>query len=241
MTPAPPTQKPVLSLSSLLLLLVLITGVLEGLVLWLREDSRSVQLAVPQYDLPAYHQIQLGDLTEQIFDATIVATDTLVMASAISGRYTLTAVVAGQPLRDAFLGPMVDTTSISGTVALGIPATAAMVLGGTLRAGDVIDIMVVPAITPTSTPIIPLVLENILVLDIKPQVIATTGNKLQSDAPWIVIVALPLDQRSNFIVWSVSGTVFLMHRASSSSPFADSESQFVKLPPPAGQNRPSGR
>jgi len=128
------------------------------------------------------------------------------------GRYTLVAIPQQQPLSDDQLGPVVDTALIFDTIAIGVPATPAMVLGGGLHAGDVVDIVLVPAATEAEPSPSPVLFENILILDVRPSPESQATDGKPADHPFVVIVALPLDRRLEFATTSARATLLITQK-----------------------------
>lgn len=195
-----------------LALVAFLAGIGGALYLWGHEVQNSVSIPVPARDLPAYQQIQPGDLAQQAFFPRHLPSVTLEETAQIVGHYTLVNVPHQQPLSYDQLGPVVDTDLISGTVAIGIPATPAMLLGGSLKAGDIVDIFFIPSATETQPSPRPTLLENILVLDIKPGRESDKVEDVESSQLFVVIVAVPLDQRTEFAIRSASGTLTLTRK-----------------------------
>jgi Flp pilus assembly protein CpaB len=193
-----PKLRPLMPLTGWLVLVAFLVGVGGAFYLWWHEMQTSVLILVPVRDLPAYYQVQPGDLIHQTYPARDLSSTTLREPAQILGHYTLVAVPQQRPLNDYQLGPVVDMDLISGTVPIGIPATPAMVLGGNLQAGDVVDIILVPAATEQQPSSAQSLFEEVLVLDVKPVAESQATDGGSSDHPFIVVIALPLDRRQEF-------------------------------------------
>lgn len=208
----PKTTGPLMSLGGWLALIAFLVGIGGALYLWRHEAQTPVLVPVPARDLPAYHQIQSSDLAQRAQFSRHLTSATLRETTQIVGRYTLTEVPQQQPLSDRQLGPVVDTTLISDTVAVGIQATPAMVLGDNLQAGDVVDLILVPATTeghpsPTLT-----LFEHILVLDVRSVLESRISNNRPSDRPFVVVIALPLDRRLEFATRGAGATLLITRK-----------------------------
>jgi len=175
-----------------------------ALYLGLHEPQTRLHIPVPVRDLPAYHQIQLTDLVQKKSSAKTL--------TSIVNRYTLNPVPKDKPLSKDKLGPKVESDRISNTVAIGIPATPAMVLGGNLEAGDIVDVIIVPAATKSEPQLTSVLLPDILVLDVKAmQENKSPANQL-SESPFVVVVALPLALREELATKSVGAKLLITRK-----------------------------
>ncbi|MCA1994355.1 MAG: Flp pilus assembly protein CpaB [Coleofasciculus sp. S288] len=174
-----------------------------ALYLGLHEPQTRLLVPVPVRDLPAYHQIQPTDLKPQKFSTKTLTSATLKESELIVNRYTLTPVPKHKPLSKDKLGPKVESDRISNTVAIGIPATPAMVLGGNLEAGDIVDVIVPPAATSSESKLTSVVFPDILVLDVKSMQENKSPTNQVSDSPFVVVVALPVARLQEFAAKSV--------------------------------------
>lgn len=173
-------------------------GVVGALILFILGHRSPVTIPVPAQDLPPYHLVHPGDLIAKSFDPDELNPSILRDESAIPGHYTLKSFSKGRPIHGDLLGPAVDRNLLAGTTAIGIPATGAMILGGNIHAGDVVDVIIptVPGLPrANSRPVLP---DHVLVLDVKPtpgkEPAATSG----AGEPYVVILAVPLSRRSSF-------------------------------------------
>lgn len=199
-------------LSRLGVLIAIPVSAVCTLYLGLYESHIHPLIPVPVRDLPAYHQIQPTDLVQRKVSAKTLTLATLKESKRIVNLYTLTPVLKDKPLSKDKLSPQVDTARLSDTVAIGIPATPAMVLGGNLEAGDIVDVIVPPAATKLEPQLPPLVLRNILVLDVKSmQENKFSANQL-SDAPFVVVVALPVARLQEFATKSVGAKLLISRK-----------------------------
>lgn len=191
-------------LSRLGVLIAIPVSAFCALYLGLHEPQNRQLIPVPVRDLPAYHQIQLTDLAPKKSSAKTL--------TSIVNRYTLTPVPKDKRLSKDKLGPKVDTAHISNTVAIGIPATPAMVLGGNLEAGDIVDVIIVPAATKSEPQLTSVLLPDILVLDVKSMGENKSPTNQLSDSPFVVVVALPVARRQEFATKSVGAKLLITRK-----------------------------
>lgn len=206
------TIRPLMPLSSWLALVVFLVGIGGALYLRWHEAQSNIRIPVPVRDLPMYYQIQPDDLVQQTHSSRQVTSATLRETTQIVGRYTLAEVPQGKPLSDVQLGPGVNTMLISNTVAIGIPATTATVLGGNLQAGDVVDLFFVPVTSDIQPSPTPAMFKNLLVLDVKTVIAEKAADSLQPHPPYIVVIALPMDRRDEFVAHSTTEMMWLTRR-----------------------------
>ncbi len=202
-----------LSLSHLLALVAISSGLIGYFYLQKYEIQNQVYLPVPARDLPAYHQIQTSDLKQQEYPDRTVSKTTLRKSTEILGRYTLTAIPKEKPLSQTQLSPKLDPPQaklLADTVAIGISATPALVLGGNLQAGDVVDITLVSEATKELSSPKFLKFDNILVLDIKPVSSNKTSQLLPSE--FVVVIAIPRQRQQEFANNSAGRKLLLSRR-----------------------------
>jgi len=214
---------PVNPLALLLLVSAFLVGIVGVLYLSSQERRTMVMVAVPTAVLPPYHQIQPRDLTQRAYRPGDVASSVLREPTQLVGRYTLDERPAQKPLNSDRLGPSVAPTHFSQSVAVGVPATAAMVIGGTVRPGDLVDILLVQQAEPPSPPVAT-VFENILVLDVvlgpssaRPQggnvPLTPPGRSSGADtADFVVVLALPAGRQPEFAIRSAGASVLITRR-----------------------------
>jgi Flp pilus assembly protein CpaB len=206
------TTRPLMPLSGWLALVVFLVGIGGALYLWWHETQSNIRIPVPVRDLPMYYQIQPNDLVQRTHSSRQVTSTTLRETTQIVGRYTLVEVPQGKPLNDVQLGPGVNTMLISNTVAIGIPATTATVLGGNLQAGDVVDLFFAPVASEGQFSLTPPMFENLLVLDVKTVIAEKAADGLQPHPSYVVVIALPIDRRGEFVSHGASETMWLTRR-----------------------------
>lgn len=191
-------------LSRLGVLIAIPVSAFCALYLGLHEPQTRQLIPVPVRDLPAYHQIQLTDLVQKKSSAKTL--------SSIVNRYTLTPVPKHKPLSKDKLGPKVESDRISNTVAIGIPATPAMVLGGNLEAGDIVDIIIVPTATKSEPQLTSVLLPDILVLDVKSMQENKSPTNQLSDSSFVIVVALPVARRQEFATNSIGAKLLISRK-----------------------------
>lgn len=199
-------------LSRLGVLIAIPVSAFCALYLGLYEPQTRLLISVPGRDLPAYHQIQPTDLVQKKSSAKTLTSATLKKSELIVNRYTLTSVPKHKPLSKDKLGPQVESDRISNTVAIGIPATPAMVLGGNLEAGDIVDVIIVPAATKSEPQLTSVLLPDILVLDVKSMQENKSPTNQLSDSPFVVVVALPVARRQEFATKSVGAKLLITRK-----------------------------
>lgn len=195
------TNKPFklsLSLSQWLAVVVILVGIPAAVYLFWHEARTSVSVPVPKQDLPAYHPIRPGDLVQKTYAARNIPANTFRKPQEITGRYTLTQIPKQKPLTEKQLSSKVNLTYLANTVAVAIPATPATTLGGSLQAGDIVDITFASPTAKAGSSPSPVVFPNILVLDVKPA--------SQANSPSAVVIALPSKRQKEFATHSQRAT-----------------------------------
>lgn len=98
---------------------------------------------------------------------------------------------------------------LAGTVDIGIPATSAMLLGDDLHKDDFVDVVIVPNATPVpgAAPT-PIVFRDLLVRNVR---LASDVGAVSKppDRPFVIVLAVPVEQRDELVARSGSGTVFI--------------------------------
>ncbi|GAB1540023.1 hypothetical protein NUACC21_26920 [Scytonema sp. NUACC21] len=190
------------SLSQWITILALFVGVTGAIYL---ETQTKIEIQVPKRDLPVYYQIKPDDLSSKTYAKKDIPSKILKESQELVGRYTLTKISKQKFLTEKLLSSKIDPSRLVDTVAVGIPATPAMILGGNLQAGDTVDMTLVPTTTKTKSLPSPIVFPNILVLDVKPVSQGSTSSTS------VVVVALPLKRQQDFASKSF-GAAFLLTR-----------------------------
>lgn len=188
-----------LSLSHLLALVAIFSGLIGYLYLQKYESKTKVSLPVLVSDLPAYHQISNSDLKYHKYSKKAISKVTLREPAEILGRYTLTAIPREKALSQKQLSPKLDPQKVkllADTVAIGIPATPALILGGNLQAGDVVDITLISEATEELPSPKSFKFDNILVLDIKPVSSKESSKNIPSE--FVIVIAMPRQRQQEF-------------------------------------------
>lgn len=177
----------------------ILIGAIGAFYLGWHKNQTSVLISVPVRDLPAYSQIEVGDLEQQSYSKSALNPDILREApNQLEGHYILVDAPKQRPL---LREQLVESDRIKDTVAIAIPATPNLTLGGSLKAGDSVDILITPKMEKEKPPTRAVLFSNILVLSVK------------LDQPsGAVVIALPLSRREEFIQASASATLWLTRK-----------------------------
>jgi Flp pilus assembly protein CpaB len=189
-------------LSQWITILTLFFGVIGATYL---ETQTKIEIQVPKRDLPAYYQIKPDDLSSKAYAKKDIPSKILKESQELVGRYTLTKISKQKFLTEKLLSSKIDPSRLVDTVAVGIPATPAMILGGNLQAGDTVDMTLVTTTTKTKSLPSPIVFPNTLVLDVK------SVSQASASSTSVVVVALPLKRQQEFASKSFDA-VFLLTR-----------------------------
>ncbi|GIH21806.1 hypothetical protein Aph01nite_01160 [Acrocarpospora phusangensis] len=128
------------------ILLLVATGVVVALV-WMLMSERQVPVLVAGADLPAYHELNMNDLTIDVrtaLDGEGYAT------VPVEGRLTLKAIKKGEPLLTSDVSPSVRRLISGALTVVGLDVSRADVLGGALRSGDLIQVLLVQRGRPST-------------------------------------------------------------------------------------------
>lgn len=188
-----------ISLGHLFLLSNLVIGILGFSYLHWAEQQNQVKIWVFKHDLPAYTQIQPTDLTEKSFPARNIPAEAVKESDKIRDRYTVVAISKDRPITKNQLGRDLKSNHFL----VGIPATFSMILGGNLKAGDIVDLTLVPSIAKDSPAAAPIVFSNTTILEIK----SDPSINLPSQTSSALIVALPLDRQQDYVIHSPRATL----------------------------------
>ena|SRR5216683_3048190 len=171
--------------------------VVPVVAIWMANKPTRVSLPLPNQNLSPYHVIMSNDVSMKWVDKNNVTVDTVHDMQNLIGHFTLTPILANQPIRENQIGPKPDPPSlILNTLAVAIPVNSATIIGGNLRAGDVVSMAVVPLSNTTSMPTI--VFETILVLDVK-----STGDQT------VIVLAIPANRWLDYLTKIRNATVVL--------------------------------
>jgi Flp pilus assembly protein CpaB len=197
-----------ISLGHLFLLSNLAIGILGFIYLQWAEGPSQVKLWVPKHDLPAYTKIKPTDLAEKIVPGRTISPEIVKEIDKLRDHYTLVAISQESPISKNQLGPALTSnqqTLLNNAFLVGIPATSSMTLGGNLKAGDIVDLALVPLANKDKSSSSPIMFSNIMILDIK----LDASSHLLSNISLVLVVVLPLDRKKDYISNS-SGAAFLI-------------------------------
>lgn len=147
-----------------------------------------VQAVAFKRSVRVYRLLQDQDLEAKSVARSERPSDAVPTIKEAGNHYTVRPLTRGDILRRSDIRAIDDGRRLQDTVAIGIPATAAMALGGELRAGDVVDVTIVPA-KDAPAPDPACVLENRWVLDVKSQ-------PQGSASPFVIVLAVPVQCRT---------------------------------------------
>ncbi|QKQ76892.1 hypothetical protein [Nostoc sp. TCL240-02] len=196
-----------IKLSYLLAIIAVLIGVVGAVYLDWHEIQTLVSIQIPARDLPAYYQIQPGDIFKKTFAARDIPSNTLTKSQDIVGRYSLVKLPKQKPLTENQLSPKIDPLRLIDTIAVGIPVIPLITLSENLQAGDIVDVTLVPPTTKEGSLPSPIVLANILVLDVKQVSLA----KANVSSTSVIVVALPVKYQQKFANY-IPGATFLVSR-----------------------------
>ncbi len=172
-TPTPPRD----SLPFIYWSVFVICLALGGILFFVKREAPLAVPVVPR-NVPAYHILTASDVTTKTIEAHQVVSDTVRDAQSLIGHYTREVLTASRPIHAGQIVAISDSRLISDTLAVGISANSATILGGNLRAGDVVSLAAVPISETASAATT--VLDQVLVLDVK-----------VSDKDTVVVLAIP--------------------------------------------------
>jgi hypothetical protein len=167
-------------------------------------QQATVRLPVLIKDHPAFSPINIGDLTEKVVREAHLPAGASRINREIIGKCPLRDLSAGEVIPGSCL---VDPSRVAGTVAIGIPATPDMAIGGSLKAGDLVDILIK---RDDGAPLT--VFEDILVLDVRANADSHTNNDKTQTAPYVIVIALPANRRDSFGAMTYDGRLIVTRR-----------------------------
>lgn len=180
----------------LVILIILLTAIFGAL--YLRQGSKLTKsIHVPKFDLPAYHLIRDSDLiaknlpVEHLNDKVLIAKEDLI------NYYTLKTLKSGEVVTKSDIISISSSDLMSYTIAVSIPATAAMTFNGQLTSKTVVSVW---SVTRRNAD---LLLPSVLVLDVK-QVQAGANT---SDNTYVIVLAVPEDHVAEILAASGSGSL----------------------------------
>jgi hypothetical protein len=169
-----------------------------------------IWLPVPQKDLRSGEEITQEIVNQTITNKAFPEDDMWIKM--VRNRDDL---IGKKPSQTLQAGKPIPLTFIDGgqsTVAVGIPATSAMIFGGDLQKNSTVDLILTPAATKQRIPPEPILFANLKVLEVKstPR-IPKDDNKLPEPS-YAVVVALPIERRFEFAIKS-PGATFLITKS----------------------------
>jgi Flp pilus assembly protein CpaB len=216
----PHTPRPVNHLKIWLFVIVLLSGLLGAAGARLRQTFLPFPapqiIFIPKRTLPIYYIIKESDLKRQLYFSSQPNEEIIKESEGLVGRYTLVELPENQLVNKHQLGPVVEPASLSNMVAIEIPATKSMVMNNQMLPGDVIDIALTPLATVKNKKPVPILFKNILVLNVKP--IEVTGNNQNQNREYILVVAMPMDRRLDFVTASNNASIEIRPKSSTESP-----------------------
>jgi Flp pilus assembly protein CpaB len=158
-----------------------------------------VSLPVFNSDLPPYHIITSDDVSMKQIDMAAVRTGVVPTKQELVGHYTLVPVNAHQPVLANQVSPQSEPLDlISNTLAVAIPANGVSTFGGSLHAGEVVSLAVVPLSNATSSSQKPAILfTRLLVLDVK------------SGGQPVIVLAIPAGKWIDYLTETRNMTIVL--------------------------------
>ncbi|HEV2915328.1 MAG TPA: SAF domain-containing protein [Pyrinomonadaceae bacterium] len=173
------------------------------------KSKPQVQVPVVAMELPAYRLITPQALESRTVTPGDVAPNVLKDQKDIVGRYTLQTLAKGEMIHRGEIKELPDEALLKETTAVAIAATPAMILGGSLKAGDIVSLTIVPQASETQHPAA-LTLENILVLDVKPLPGQAAGSPAANR--FLIVVALPTNRQQEFAISSANAHILVTRR-----------------------------
>jgi hypothetical protein len=164
----------------------------------------TVRAWAPREDLPAYHVIAVDDLRQVRVDPWSLTADIHRSSADLAGRYTLARLPAGETIATDKTRRAPAGVNLAASSVLALPATDAMLIGGALRAGEVVTLDVVPPPSEAGPAPIPTSIADVVVLDVKR---AKEGDTIKDQA-WVVL-AIPAASYRSFLVGSPGATFYI--------------------------------
>lgn len=149
-------------------------------------------------DFSAFTLLKKGDL--QLRQSTDGSPDPDVEVDKLENRYLLVAVKSGEEVKLDNIAAAGATDVIKGSIAITIPASPTTTLGGQLRAGELVEVVALPA--KEEAPIIKV--DNVMVLNTVPP------NK-EANLPGTITLAVPSAKRDDFAK-AISRTQYFVTR-----------------------------
>ncbi len=168
--------------------------------LWMAtKPAVQTNLPVAVRELPPYHLITASDVITRSVSPSDIVSNTVRNSQDIVGRYTREVIADGKPIRGNQIAAVADARLISNTLAVAIPTTSATILGGKLRAGDVVSLATVPISDTSTAPTI--LFDAVLVLEMQ-----------ANDKDAVVVLAIPANRWLEFLAKTHDAQVVLARR-----------------------------
>ena len=178
----------------------------------LMRDTGTEEVVTATVELSAHHLIVASDVTVTAVPEGS-APEALSKKADAEGAYTLVAIPAGKTVTAAMIEQVnvgkPDPAAGGVTVSVGIPATAAMAFGGDLQAGDTVDLLVLPAGAKDGAQPTPWLFAGVMVEAVHAVTPASDAADDNASRPFVIVVALPEEQRLEFAEASVGATILV--------------------------------
>ena len=192
------------------LIVSVILGSVTAVGTWylIAQASNTITISVPAHDLPMYHLITTSDLTTTVISSTELSSTVLRSDTDLLDHYTREPLHGGKAVIATQLIPSTDPMLTNDTVAISIPATAAMTLNGQLTTGDIILVWEVSDVSNTAPA--SLIVDRVLVLDVLPISLVITNDTETS--PYVVVLAVPANLQAGILTLAKKGLLaFTLH------------------------------
>jgi hypothetical protein len=176
-----------MALSTWLGLAALLAGSAGSLVLSSHGNMAGLSVAVPKADLPAYHQVEAGDLAFRRVAEDALPAGTIVHPSGLVGRYTLAPLKKNETVAAPAMGPPLAPKALSGMLITAIPSSPGPLLGAGVQVGDLIDLGLETCCGQPGCSGGAKAVENVYFLDWKPE-----GQ--------VAVIAVPSSRRGDLIL-----------------------------------------
>lgn len=207
--PAPDPRAPAatprgFAVSRVILFTTLLVGLLGTVYLYALETRRVVTLPTLRQDIAAYRVIQATDVETRTFKALIGQSDVITQPAGLIGRYTLGRLAKHTPLRTSQVSPLVDTALVSQTAAVSLGVDPHDAVGQALRVGEQVDLIIVGDAQISHY-------NDVLVIDLL-RAAPPEGAPTAASVVGSVVIAVPLRQRDEIVLQSLSGNHILFSR-----------------------------
>lgn len=172
----------------------------------------TLKLPVPIEDLRAgdiiTQEIANKTIQNRVFSKDDVWADVITSKNDLIGKKPKQTLLAGKPIPLSFI----NGTQEPEVIAVGIPATSAMLLGGELQKGERIDLILVPKPNKPHQPPDPILFTDLNVLDVKRTGRIPKDDNILPEHSHTVVVALPKERRFEFAAKSLGATFLITQR-----------------------------